>query len=177
MKQVTHSLDGLFSLIPESFSDERGSFNRSFCLDVLKQYNINFQVCQCNISRNPHQYTLRGFHYQKQPAAEQKLLTCITGDIYNVVLDLRPDSPTYLCHDSILLSESTKAVLYVPAGCANAFLTTTPDVIVHYYMGNYYNPGLYRGIRFDDSFFNIPWPHPPLHISEKDRNLPDFILT
>lgn len=130
---------------------------------------------QGNISINPHKHTLRGFHYQIQPTKESKVLNCIRGSIYNVVLDLRKDSATYKSWQAIEVNSDNKISLHVPHGCANAFLTLSEDTIVHYYMGDSFSPETYRGIRFDDPAFGVQWPLDPAVISERDLGFPNFV--
>ena len=157
------------------FSDERGHFRRSFCEKEMKKNNLNFKVKQGNISENLNKYTLRGFHYQKGSKKESKIITSVIGEIHNVVIDLRKDSPTYKQTLSINLNDYDKFSLFIPGGCANAFLTLKKNTIIHYYMGDYFNPNTYSGIRFDDPFFSVKWPHKPVYISSRDLQFPDFV--
>lgn len=120
---------------------------------------------------------MRGFHYQKNPSNESKVLTPVSGDLYNVVVDLRPHSSTFLKWVALELSSSRRESLHVPAGCANAFLTMAPDTVVHYYMGDYFRPETYSGFRYNDPAFNIPWSHEIKVISDRDASFPDFSLT
>jgi len=168
-------IDGLFIIKPFLHEDSRGVFHRSFCQDELEGIGIHFEAKQGNISINPYKHTLRGFHYQVQPTKESKILHCITGAIYNVVLDLRKDSKSYKKWQTIEISSENKIGLHVPHGCANAFLTLREDSIVHYYMGDSFNPKTYRGIRFNDPAFDFKWPFAPAVISEKDLEFTNFI--
>ena len=158
---------------PHLFQDHRGIFRRNFCLEELKNNDINFTVKQANVSENPAQYTLRGFHYQK-PAEEAKILSCITGSFYNVVLDIREDSPTYKQWQAFEISAENRKSIYVPGGCANAFLTLKDKTVVHYYVNDFFRPNSYFGIRYDDPTFKVKWPHHPLLISKQDLNFSDF---
>lgn len=168
MRLLEKKIPGLCLLESEPVFDERGSFRRSFCRSTLAGFGIDFEVFQGNISENTRKYTLRGFHYQLPPYTEGKLLTCVTGSIYNVVVDLRPDSPAYMAHEAISLSSADRSSLIVPPGCANAFLTMDDSTTVHYYMSSDFDPERYAGFRYDDLGFSIDWPVQPSVISEKD---------
>lgn len=176
MKFFNQSIEGLVLIKPEVFEDNRGAFRRNFCAKELKENGIEFSVCQGNISENTTQYTLRGFHYQKNPSSESKVLTPVSGDIYNVVIDLRPASSTFLKWVALEVSSLRRESLHVPAGCANAFLTTTANTVVHYYMGDYFKPESYSGFRYNDPYFGVQWPHAPAAISGRDAAFPDFSL-
>lgn len=177
MRFLHQSISGLILIYPDVFEDNRGAFRRTYCAEEMKAHGIEFSVCQGNVSENTAQYTMRGFHYQKEPSGESKILTPISGDIYNVVIDLRPSSETFLLSVALDVSSSRRESLHVPAGCANAFLTTTAGTVVHYYMGDYFKPESYSGFRYDDPFFKVQWPHPVAVISNRDSTLPDFSLT
>ena len=176
MKFIFQSIEGLVLIRPEVFDDNRGAFRRNFCAKELKENGIEFPVLQGNISENKSIFTLRGFHYQKKPSNESKILTPITGGIHNVVIDLRSDSPTFLKSVALDILSSSRDSLHVPAGCANAFLTTAADTVVHYYMGDYFKPESYAGFRYNDPYFDVQWPHAPMVISDRDAAFPDFSL-
>ena len=176
MKFLNQSINGLVLMNSEAFEDNRGVFRRSFCSRELKENGIDFFVCQGNISENPKQYTMRGFHYQKNPSNESKVLTLVSGELYNVVIDLRPDSSTFGEWVALELSSSRRESLHVPAGCANAFLTLAPNTVVHYYMGDYFKPETYSGFRYNDPFFRVIWPKAPVVISDRDASFPDFTV-
>lgn len=165
-------ISGVFLVQHEPYCDNRGEFYRSFCAEKLKDVGISFSACQGNVSKNFKRGTLRGFHYQKNGTSESKILSCLTGGIYNVVVDLRKDSSTYKKTISVSLKAEDSMSLLVPGGCANAFLTVYDNTIVHYYMADYYDPGNYAGFYFDDPQFNIEWPFQPKVISTKDMDLP-----
>jgi dTDP-4-dehydrorhamnose 3,5-epimerase len=177
MKFFNQSIEGLVLIKPEVFEDNRGTFRRTFCSNELKSNGIEFSVCQGNVSENLTQFTMRGFHYQKNPGSESKILTPICGGIYNVVIDLRPNSRTFLKWLAIELLSSRRESLHVPAGCANAFLTIADDTVVHYYMGDYFKSESYSGFRYDDPYFKVQWPHSVAVISDRDSSLPNFYLT
>ncbi len=168
------SLNGLFLIVPELHKDERGVFHRSFCQKEMVQHGIKLEVKQGNISENFSKHTLRGFHYQIKPTYESKILSCITGSLYNVVIDLRIKSNTHLQSVVLEISAEERESIHVPAGCANAFLTMSNQTVVHYYMGDFFNPDTYRGIRYNDPAFKVEWPCEPEIISDRDLNFPDY---
>ncbi len=167
-------LDGVFLIDATPNVDERGLFRRHYCENELKQNGIDFIVKQGNISENVKKYTLRGFHYQKPPSTESKIISCIIGSVYDVMIDLRPFSPTYLQWQEFTLSSEGRESLYVPVGCANAFLTMEDDTRIHYYMNDFYKTESF-GFRYNDPFFAIPWPVVPQALSDKDLTYPDFV--
>ena len=176
MKFVCQSIEGLVLILPEVFEDNRGTFRRNFCFKELKKNGIELSVSQGNISENKSMFTMRGFHYQKNPSSESKVLTPITGSIHNVVVDLRSDSPTFLKSVALDILSSRRESLHVPAGCANAFLTIETNTLVHYYMGDCFKPESYAGFRYNDPYFDVQWPHAPTVISDRDTAFPDFSL-
>ena len=176
MKFYHQSIEGLILIKPEVFEDNRGAFRRTFCAREMKANGIELSVCQGNISENTDQYTMRGFHYQKNPSSESKILTPVSGGIYNVVIDLRPSSSTFLKSIALDVSSSRRESLHVPAGCANAFLTMAANTVVHYYMGDYFKPESYCGFRYNDPYFNVQWPHEVAVISDRDRTFSDFSI-
>ena len=176
MKFVCQPIEGLVLILPDVFEDNRGAFRRNFCFKELKENGIELSVSQGNISENKSMFTLRGFHYQKNPSSESKVLTPITGSIHNVVVDLRSDSPTFLKSVALDILSSRRESLHVPAGCANAFLTIETNTVVHYYMGDFFKPESYAGFRYNDPYFDVQWPHAPTVISDRDAAFPDFSL-
>ena len=174
MRFFEQELKGVFLIKPNLYEDERGIFRRSFCENELSKQGITFTVKQGNISQNPKRYTMRGFHYQKRPSKETKILSCVTGSLYNVVIDLRKNSKTYMKWVALEVSATNAQSIYVPAGCANAFLTMSENTIVHYYMGDFFKESSYGGIRYNDPSFSVKWPCEPDIISEKDLNFGDF---
>jgi len=167
-------IEGCFIIEPKTFVDNRGVFRRHFDADEFKKHGIVSEVKQCNISENFVQYMLRGFHYQLPPHSEGKTLSCVKGSIYDIVVDLRSDSKTFLKWQSFELNDENRASLHIPPGCTHAFLTLDNETLVHYYCSENYNPEAERGIRYNDSFFKFKWPHEPEIISEKDSSWPDF---
>ena len=162
----------LFIIKKKIFNDKRGHFIRDFCKKDLKK--IKFSIRQINISYNKAKYTLRGFHYQKKPFEEDKVITCLFGEILNVSIDLRPRSKTYLKIFKKKLSEKNCISLHIPKGFANAYLTLEPQTKILYYMSQYYKPNKGDGIRYDDEFFSVQWPKLPKNISQKDLNFKNF---
>lgn len=167
-------LPGVWLIEPVVHESERGVFRRHFCADEFAAHGIAPVAVQGNISENPRRGTLRGFHYQLPPDAEGKTLSCITGAIHDVVVDLRPDSPMFMQWIAVEISSADRRSLHVPAGCANAWLTMAPDTIIHYYMSARHAPHAARGIRYNDPALGVRWPMAPVLIGETDRTFPDF---
>jgi dTDP-4-dehydrorhamnose 3,5-epimerase len=165
----------VFLIDSQSHNDERGLFRRHYCENELKEIGINFTVKQGNISENANKYTIRGFHYQKVPSKESKIISCISGSIFNVIIDLRKNSPTFLKWQEFNISSESRQSLYIPVGCANAFLTLENNTWIHYYMNDFFTTDS-LGFRYNDPAFPICWPVKPEHMSEKDRNYPDIDL-
>jgi dTDP-4-dehydrorhamnose 3,5-epimerase len=156
----------------ERLTDERGFFARAYCAEEFEAHGLNAVVAQVNTSSNRRRGTLRGMHYQVEPAEETKLVRCTRGAIWDVIVDMRPDSPTYLSHFGVELNEENRTALYVPAMCAHGFQTLADDTDVTYQVGDYYRPGHERGIAYDDPAVGIEWPLPVSVITEKDRGWP-----
>jgi dTDP-4-dehydrorhamnose 3,5-epimerase len=175
MKFIKQKIQGLYLIKPIPHEDKRGIFHRSFCENELLNIGINFRVKQGNISENFKKHTLRGFHYQKSPSKEAKIISCVTGSLYNVVIDLRQESKTYHKWVALNISSEKKESIHVPSGCANAFMTMSDNTIVNYYMGDSFNPDTYFGIRYNDPIFSIKWPFEPAVISDKDLYIPDYL--
>lgn len=160
----------------ESFAheDARGSFRRSWCADSFARARIDFAPRQASLSANFAPHTLRGMHWQEGPHAEQKLVRCVAGAVWDVALDLRPDSPTYLRWHAEELSAEKGNALFLPRGVAHGFLSLTADAVVEYLIDTPHAPEAARGARWNDPAFAIDWPHPPSVISDRDRDWPDF---
>jgi dTDP-4-dehydrorhamnose 3,5-epimerase len=169
-------LAGVFEVHPEPQSDERGFFARSWCQQEFAQHGLNPKLVQCNISVTLRKGTLRGLHFQAVPFAETKLVRCTRGAIYDVVLDLRPYSPTFRDWIAVVLTADNHNMVYVPEGCGHGFLTLQDDIEVFYQMSEFYHPEAGRGVRWDDPAFQIAWPEKVQAISERDRTYPDFKL-
>jgi dTDP-4-dehydrorhamnose 3,5-epimerase len=169
-------LKGSFIIEPEKKEDERGYFARSFCQDEFFSHGLKSEVKQCNISFNINAGTLRGMHYQLAPYQEAKLIRCTQGAIYDVIIDIRPDSPTYCQWMAIELSEENMKMLYVPEGFAHGFQTLEENTGVFYQMFEFYHPESATGIRWNDPVLNIFWPEAVRMISDRDKYYPDFKL-
>ena len=172
MKFTQLSIEDVWLIEPELIEDNRGVFRRSFCADEYKNNGLLPTVLQGNVSENPTLGTLRGFHFQTAPHQEAKTLTCLVGSIFDIVVDIRPSSKTFLKWLSVELSALNRNSLYLPPGCANAYLTTADQSVIHYYMSEVYAPASYRGFNYADPQFSFSWPFEPVVISEKDKNLP-----
>jgi len=168
------SLLGAYLIEVEESSDERGSFGRTFCRREYQAHGLNPDVAQRSTSVNPRAGTLRGMHYQLAPHAEAKTIRCTRGAIFDVIVDLRADSPTYLQWFGIELSAQNRKLLYVPPGLAHGFESLTAQAEVDYQMSEEHRPELGRGIRWDDPAFGIRWPLRPQVMSVRDRDYPDF---
>lgn len=174
MKLTETAIQGAFVVEIEPHTDERGFFARSFCQHEFAERGLSPVVAQCNVSYNAKAGTLRGMHYQLPPSAEAKLVRCTAGAIYDAIVDVRPDSPSYLAWLGVELRADARNALYVPEGCAHGFQTLVDDTEVFYQMSEFFAPELARGFRFDDPRFGIAWPLEPSCISEKDLALVAF---
>lgn len=168
-------LSGAFEVHPEFTNDERGFFARMWCQREFEAHGLNPQLAQCNISFNKRKGTLRGMHYQIGEHAEAKLVRCTRGSIYDVVVDLRLQSPTFRSWVAVILTAEKRNMVYVPEGCAHGFQTLEDETEVFYQMSQFYNREAARGVRWDDSAFQIAWPESVEVISERDRTYPNFV--
>ena len=167
-------IPGVRLIEAEPAIDARGSFARLYCPEELAAAGIDFTPVQVNLSRNLAALTLRGIHYQEPPRAEAKLVHVTRGAIFDVALDLRPESPTYRRWTGARLDAAALTALFIPVGCAHGFLTLEPDTDVLYHMGRIYQPGWERGVRWDDPAFGIDWPAHPKVISDTDAGYSYF---
>jgi dTDP-4-dehydrorhamnose 3,5-epimerase len=167
-------LAGAFVIEPEPIEDERGFFARCFCADEFEARGMNPRVVQCSISFTARRGALRGLHYQRAPHAEAKLVRCTAGALYDVIVDLRPESPTFTRHFAAELSASNRKMMYVPEGCAHGFQTLADGTDALYQMSERYAPEAARGVRWNDDAFAIEWPLAVTVISERDRTYPNF---
>lgn len=163
---------GAFIVELKRLEDERGFFARSFCRDEFEKQGLNPEISQCNVSFNPRRGTLRGMHFQVDPHAEDKLVRCTQGAIWDVIVDLRTGSPSYAKWFGVELSASSRRALYIPKGFAHGFQTLSDDVEVLYMMAESYDPGCARGARWDDPAFAIEWPIADPLMSDRDRAFP-----
>ncbi len=170
MKFKETKIKGLYIIEPEIHFDERGYFARIFCKQELSKTGIDFNIVQVDRSLNKKRGIIRGMHFQKSPKAEDKIIQCIKGKIYDVAIDLRQDSPTYGEWVAEELSEENKKTLLIPKGFAHGFQTLADSCEILYFMSEFYSPQYESGVRWNDPFFNIKWPIKNPILSEKDKN-------
>lgn len=170
-------LSGAYIVELERREDERGFFARTWCQAEFAAQGLASKLVQANLSFNHTAGTLRGMHYQRAPHAETKLVRCLRGAIYDVIIDLRPESPTYRQWFGVELTADNDRMLYVPEGFAHGFQTLEDRTEVAYQVSAFYTPGAEGGVRYDDPAFEIHWPRPVVVISDKDRAWPDFVAT
>ncbi len=172
------NIKGAFVIGLEKHEDERGSFARTWCREEFRLNGIKTQPVQANTAFSSKKGTLRGMHYQVEPFAEAKLVRCTQGGIFDVLVDLRPDSVTYTQWFGTELTPANDRMLYIPEGCAHGYQSLFDETEVFYLCTQFYTPESERGARWDDSVFNIEWPIlTDITISEKDRNWPDFAIS
>lgn len=167
-------LPGAFIIEPEKLEDNRGFFARTWCQQEFANKGLNTSLVQCNISFNHKKGTFRGLHYQVKPYEEAKLVRCTQGAIYDVIIDLRQESPTFTQYIEVILSQENRKMLYIPEGFAHGFLTLEDNTEVFYQMSEVYHPESARGIRWNDPICNLKLPIEVEIISEKDQQYPDF---
>lgn len=165
-------LAGAYIVELDRKADSRGFFARSFCAEEMRMHGIHFDAVQANISHNDKKGTLRGMHYQGPPVSETKFIRCIRGAVWDVIIDMRPDSPTYLQHLGVELSAENGTAIYVPDMFAHGNQALTDGAELLYLMGGFYTPGYERGVRYDDPAIGIEWPLPVTAIHEKDLQWP-----
>ena len=170
-------LPGAYLIELERIEDERGFFARTFCRREFAEHRLATEIAQANTAFNRRKGTLRGMHYQAAPHEEAKLVRCTRGALYDVIVDLRRDSPTHLRWVSVELTDENGAMLYVPEGLAHGYQTLVDDTEATYLMSAFYEPSAGRGVRWDDPAFGIEWPEVEERtINERDRSWPDFNL-
>jgi len=174
MKFVPAGLPGAFRVELERVTDDRGFFARTWCAHDAEAHGLNPVVAQCNVSYTRRRGTIRGMHFQRAPRAEAKLVRCTRGTIADVILDLRPASPTYKRWQRFELSDTDRIALYIPEGLAHGFQALTDDAEVLYQMSEFYSPEHAAGVRWNDPAFGISWPLPDPILSPKDAAYPDF---
>ncbi|MBN1460307.1 MAG: dTDP-4-dehydrorhamnose 3,5-epimerase [Armatimonadetes bacterium] len=170
------TLEGAYIIDIERREDERGFFARSWCQREFEAHGLNPRLVQCDISLSLRKGTLRGMHYQAKPYEEAKLVRCTRGAVHDVIVDIRPESPTFAQHLGIVLASDSHRMLYVPEGFAHGFLTLSDDAEVFYQMSEFYAPDHAQGFRWNDPAFEIEWPSEVLVASAKDLSYPDFVL-
>ena len=166
-------IEGAFLVQRQPVRDERGYFARLYCEKEFQANGINMEIKQMNLCKNKEPGTLRGLHFQEGEFAEDKVVSCTRGQIYDVCVDVRPDSHTFLKYYACELSEDNGTMLYIPKGCAHGYVTLTENCQLLYLMSQFYVPGCARGYRYDDPAFQIEWPiREGLILSQKDKELP-----
>jgi dTDP-4-dehydrorhamnose 3,5-epimerase len=176
MRFTETPIAGAWVLEPEWRVDERGYFTRTFCRRELAEHGLNAEVAQANTGYSERAGTLRGIHYQVAPHLESKLVRCTRGAVYDVVVDLRPGSPTYARWHALELSAENGVALYIPEGCGHGYQTLTDGAELYYQASTFYAPEAVRGVRFDDPALGIDWPLAVTAISAADREWP-FLST
>jgi dTDP-4-dehydrorhamnose 3,5-epimerase len=173
---IETKLPGVYIIEVEKIEDERGFFARTFCPQEFAAHGLNPHVAQCSTSFNKKKGTLRGMHYQVAPAEETKVVRCTMGAIYDVAVDLRPDSVTHKQWVAVELTQENRRAIYIPARCAHGFQTLVDEAEVYYQISEFYHPEAARGIRWSDPAIRIDWPPVETRtISERDRSYPDFV--
>jgi dTDP-4-dehydrorhamnose 3,5-epimerase len=167
-------LKGAYLIDLEKRGDERGFFARAYCEREFASHGLATHFVQANNSLSARTHTLRGMHYQLAPKAETKFVRCIRGAFYDVILDLRKDSPTFGQSCGAELTAENRRAMYVPKGFAHGFFTLTDDAEAFYFVDEFYSPEHERGVRWDDARFAIQWPARPVVLSDRDRSFPDF---
>ena len=158
MKFISQNIKDLFLIIPDLHSDDRGVFRRSFCKEIFEKNGVNFNSLQGNISENFNKHTLRGFHYQSSPSDESKIITCVTGALFNIVVDLRKKSKTYGKFFKIILNDKNCKSLFIPENFAHGFYVLEENTEVVYKTTDFYNSEEERSIKWDDKDISIRWP-------------------
>lgn len=176
MKLRELGVTGAHELEPEPIGDERGFFARTFSEEELDGLGLDGHVAQANCSFNRVRGTLRGLHLQVPPHAETKIVTCTAGRVWDVVADLRPESPTFLRWDAVELSPEVRNQMYVPKGCAHGFVTLADESELRYFVSHPYTPSAEAGVSWDDPALAIEWPVTPEVISERDRSFPPLAV-
>lgn len=169
---IETALKGAYVIDQERRGDERGFFARTFCAEEFDKHGLATHFVQANTSLSADAGTLRGLHFQRAPAEEAKLMRCVAGAMWDVIVDIRTDSPTYLQSFGTELSAENGRQLYVPKGFAHGFQTLVPGTMAAYMVDEYYTPGVEEGFRFDDPALAIDWPHSVTTLSDKDRTWP-----
>lgn len=167
-------LKGAFLIEPERLEDNRGFFARAWCRKEFTAHDLTGELVQSNISFNIRRGTLRGMHFQSAPYEEAKLVRCTMGAIYDVIIDLRPDSSTFLRWVAVELTAENRKMLYVPENFAHGYQTLADNTEVFYQVSQFYAPGSEQGFRYNDPTLGIKWPKPVQVISNKDRRWPDY---
>lgn len=171
------NLKGAFVIELKKLEDERGFFSRAWCNEETGNFALTNSIVQANMSFSKHKGTLRGLHYQKSPFQEGKYLRCIRGKIFDVIVDLRKDSPTFLKWFGVELSAENRKMIYAPENFAHGFVTLEDNSEVHYLVTKPYHGQAEKGIRWNDPTIGIEWPEKIVHVSDKDANIPDINIS
>ncbi len=174
MKLTETPLQGAVLLTSQPWLDKRGSFTRLFCAQAFADWGLLPTIAQVSMARNHERGTIRGMHYQVDPALEAKLIRCLAGSVLDVIVDLRPDSASYMHHLAIVLDSRSGDALYVPPLFAHGYQTLEPETELLYQMSGAYSPEYERGMRYDDPILGIRWPLPVSRISERDASWPQL---
>ncbi len=166
-------LPGAYVLEPERIEDQRGFFARIWCKNELRARGLSCELAQSNVGFSRRRGTLRGLHFQRPPHAEVKIVRCTRGSVFDVIVDLRPESPTYRRWFGVELSEENGKMLYVPEGCAQGYLTLADNTEIYYHTSEFYHPESASGVRYDDPEFGIAWPGEIAVMSQQDQHWPD----
>ena len=167
-------IPGAWIMDVEPIHDRRGFFAMTWLPDELRERGMDPALAQCNLAFNHKRGTLRGMHLQSEPHAQIKIVRATRGALLDVIVDLRPDSPTFKSSDAVELSADNRRMLYIPAGVAHGYITLADETEVYYHASSLWAPGAERGVRWNDPAFAIEWPLQPVVISEKDASWPDF---
>lgn len=165
-------LPGAYVIEPERINDHRGFFARVWCKKELQQHGLKSELSQSNVGFSHRKGTVRGLHFQKSPFAESKIVRCTRGSIFDVIVDLRPESPSFRCWFGVQLSDENRNMIYVPEGMATGYMTLEDNTEINYHTSEFFNPAAASGVRFNDPAFGIQWPLDATVISEQDRNWP-----
>ena len=174
MKFNETKIHGVFLIELEKIEDKRGFFSRTFDKIEFQKNNLTDEFVQSSLSYNKKKGSLRGMHFQLYPFEETKIVSCVSGKIFDVIIDLRENSSTFRLFDINELSADNYSMLYIPPGIAHGFQTLEANSVIHYEMSQYFNPKYYSGIKYNDPQFNIEWPLPVSSLSENDSKLPYF---
>lgn len=172
MRFVPTEIDGVTLIELDPIADSRGSFARNYCRQTLADAGVAFEIVQANLSFNTHVATLRGLHFQTAPHGEPKIVSCMQGRIWDVAVDIRPNSPTFKRWTGFELSPSLNRAVLLMEGIAHGFITLEPDSTIHYLMGAPYVAEAAQGLRWNDPALAIDWPIAPEIISDRDANFP-----
>jgi dTDP-4-dehydrorhamnose 3,5-epimerase len=168
-------IGGVYTIDPDVFPDDRGAFLRAWVDEELRALGVDTRIVQCSISTNARRGTLRGMHFQRAPHDCAKTVRVTRGAVFDVALDLRPDSPTFRQWTGTELSAANHRSIYIPEGCAHGYLSLEDDTEVLYFVSTPYRPDHQDGVRWDDRAFGITWPIVPTVLNERDRTYPDFL--